>query len=54
MKTVVFTKKGTVNRVEYKKGDVLRVSTSIFNDLVNVQNVAKEKTNGTTGRSSRD
>jgi hypothetical protein len=43
MKVVVFTKKGTVNGKEYKRGAVLRVSSSIFNRLVNEEGRAKEK-----------
>ena len=44
MKTVIFIKDSTVNGIKYKKDEVLRVSTSIFENLVNKQKVAKEKT----------
>jgi len=43
MKTIVLTKNTTINGEEFKKNDVVRVSTSIFDDLVNVQECAKEK-----------
>jgi hypothetical protein len=40
---VVFTSKGTVNGKEYKRGAELRVSSSIFKDLTEVQKCAKER-----------
>ena len=40
---VQFTKAGTVNGEKYKRGDELRVSESIANDLIEVQKCAKEK-----------
>lgn len=43
MKSVVFTKKGTANAVEYVKGDELNVSSSIFKDLTENQKCVKEK-----------
>lgn len=43
MKTVIFTKTGTVNGVDYKKDAELNVSSSIFADLSEVQKCVKEK-----------
>lgn len=43
MKTVVFTSKGTINGEQCKRGDVRRVSSSIFKDLTEVQKCAKLK-----------
>jgi len=44
MRVISFTKSATVNNKEYKKGDELRVSSSIFDRLVNVEKIAVEKT----------
>lgn len=43
MKTILFTKSGTVNGITYEKGDTLNVSSSIFKDLTENQKCAKEQ-----------
>ncbi len=40
-KTIKFNKSHTINTITYKKGDVLSVSTSIYNSLMN-EGVAEE------------
>lgn len=42
-KRVEFTSNGVVNGKTYKKGDELSVSESIYVDLTDVQQCAKEK-----------
>lgn len=42
---IEFTKTAKVNRVSFKKGDTLNVSSSLYEKLVNVDKTAKKTDN---------